>query len=200
MSENKRAIFIGLDPGKSGFIAIYDPLALEDPWEFLSMPEHKVETGKKLKSGKPEMKPEFHTEGFRDLFFYIYKKYKNCNFVAAIEKVNGRQGWSAENNFNFGHTAGLQMMLLVMLKADIELVTPQKWQSVMYQGYQKVMIPSSTGKTKIHDTKATSAIVAQDLAPKINFCRTERAKIIDDNKTDSFLIATYKYRRFLQNK
>ena len=194
MSEEKKLAFIGIDPGKAGFVTIYDPQTLK--YEFLPMPEHKVETGKALKSGKLEMKSELHVEGFRDLFFYIYKKYKGYAFIAAIEKVNGRQGWSAENNFNFGHTAGLQMMLLVMLKADIELVTPQKWQSVIYQGYKKVMMPSSTGKTLIHDTKATSAIVAQDLAPNLDFRKTERSRVLDDNKTDSFLICLYRFKRF----
>jgi len=194
MSEKKK-IFLGVDPGKSGFITIYDPTV--DEYDFYSMPEHKIETGTILKSGKPEMKTEFHTEGFRGLVFEIHKKYPNCQFIAAIEEVGGRQGWSAENNFNFGHTAGLQMMLLIMLKAEIELVRPQKWQSYIYQGYEKVKVPSSTGKTMVHDTKATSAIVAQDLAPTLDFKRTPRSKNIDDNKTDSFLICVYRYRRYV---
>lgn len=194
MSEKKK-VFLGLDPGKAGFITIYDPTINE--YDFYSMPEHKIETGIILKSGKPEMKTEFYTEGFRDLVFEIHKKYPNSQFIAAIEEVGGRQGWSAENNFNFGHTAGLQMMLLIMLRAEIELVRPQKWQSYIYQGYEKVKVPSSTGKTMVHDTKATSAIVAQDLAPTLDFKRTPRSKNIDDNKTDSFLICAYRYRRYV---
>lgn len=188
-----RNIFIGIDPGKAGFICIFDPENLE--YEFLPMPEHKVDSGKVTKAGKPVMVSQFYPEGFRDIFFHIYKKYKGCTFIASIEKVNGRQGWSAENNFNFGHTAGLQMLLLIMLKADIELVTPQKWQSYIYQGYSKVMVKSSTGKTMVHDTKATSAIVATAIAPDIDFRKTERAKNLDDNKTDAFLICLYRYRR-----
>jgi hypothetical protein len=195
--SQKRNVFIGLDPGKAGFIAIYDFEGnLADPWEFLPMPEKQVSTGRQLKSGKDIMKWEFDPEGFRSLFFHIWKKYKDCNFIAAIEDVNGRQGWSASNNFAFGHTAGLQYMLLIMLKADIEIVRPQKWQSVMYKGFEKTMKSSQTGKTKVHDTKATSAIVAQALAPNINFCRTERSKVIDDNKTDAFLICLYRFKRY----
>jgi len=105
---------------------------------------------------------------------------------------------SAENNFNFGHTAGIQMLALIMLGAKITKVRPIKWQTSMYQGFSKVMVPSSTGKTMIHDTKATSAIVAVALGPDIDFRKTERSKNIDDNKTDSFLMCLYGYREFLK--
>ncbi len=192
--ENQRKIFLGIDPGKEGFITAYDPLLNE--YHFYSMPEHKVPNGKKLKSGKDEMVTEFHPEGFRDLVVTLHIKYKGYKIIAAIEEVHGRQGWSAENNFNFGHTAGLQYMVLIMLKAEIEFVRPQKWQSFMYQGHQKVMVPSSTGKTMINDTKATSALVAQAIAPTLDFTKTERSKKIHDGKTDSFLICLYRFRRY----
>ena len=191
-------IFIGVDPGKSGFFTLYDPL--NDSLVFYAMPTHKVETGTALKSGKPETKVEFHPEGLLEIVLDIRNQYPadEYKFIAAIEEVNGRQGWSAENNFNFGHTAGLQLFTLILLRAQIEFVRPQKWQSMMYQGFQKVMVPSSTGKTKVHDTKATSAIVSATLRPDIDFRRTERAKNIDDNKTDSFLIAMYSYKTFMK--
>ena len=192
--SNQRKIFLGLDPGKEGFITVYDPLL--DEYYFYPMPEHKVPSGGKLKSGEPEMKTEFHPEGFRDLVIQIHKKFSGYRILAAIEEVTGRQGWSAENSFNFGHTAGLQYMILIMLKAEIEFVRPQKWQSFMYQGHQKVMVPSSTGKTMVNDTKATSALVAQAIAPNIDFTKTQRAKKIHDGKTDSFLICLYRFRRY----
>ena len=63
MSE--KLVFLGVDPGKAGFIAAYDNEL--DELSFYPMPEHKIPTGKKLKSGKDEMKTEFHPEGFRQL-------------------------------------------------------------------------------------------------------------------------------------
>jgi hypothetical protein len=190
-------IFIGVDPGKSGFITIYEPET--DEYTFYPMPEHKVETGEKSKTGKIVIKTEFNPEGLVKLVFEINSKYKGCKLYSTIEEVNGRQGWSAQNNFSFGHTAGLQMMLLLMLGAEITLVRPQKWQSYMYEGIDKIMVPSSTGKTMVHDTKATSALLSQKLRPEINFCKTERSKKIDDNKTDSFLLCIYGYKQFLKN-
>lgn len=193
-----RNIFIGLDPGKEGFITIYDPLS--KTYEFLPMPTHKVPTGKKLKSGLDEMKSEFNQAGMVDLVTHFKTYYKDCKLHAVLEEVIGRQGWSAQNNFNFGHTAGLQMMVLFMAGADITLVRPIKWQAIMYQGHEKVMIPSSTGKTMVHDTKATSKIVAQKLAPEVDFRKTPRSTKLDDNKTDSLLMALYCYALYLKKQ
>lgn len=192
--NKQKLIVLGIDPGKSGFITSYDPEL--DEFNFWQMPTHKVPTGLIQKSGKPEMKEEFHSEGFRSLIIELHTKFKGCRIIAAIEEVGGRMGWSAENNFNFGHTAGLQLMILIMLKAEIEFVRPQKWQSFMYQGFSKVMIPSSTGKTMVNDTKATSALVATSIAPNIDFRKTTRSRNLDDNKTDAFLICLYRFRRF----
>ena len=74
------------------------------------------------------------------------------------------------------------------------MLRPQKWQAMMYQDIEKVKIPSSTGKTMITDTKATSALAAQKIAPNIIFSKQGIRKKdgsthkIDDNKTDSFLM------------
>lgn len=182
--------YIGVDPGKAGFITIFK----DGKFSFYPMPEHKVETGKLLKSGKPQMKTEFHEDGFRELVFAIARELNGYKIFAAIEEVGGRQGWSAQNNFSFGHTAGLIKMTLIMLSAEVTMVRPQKWQSEMYRDFDKIMMPSSTGKTMVHDTKATSAIVAKAMGPGVDFRKTERSKTDDDNKTDSFLICLYLYR------
>lgn len=184
-----KEIFIGIDPGKGGFICIYNPIIGEHT--FYQMPYHKVETGEFLKNGKPQMKAEFHEGGLIDIVYKIHKDFKGFKIHACIEQVLGRAGWSATNNFNFGYIAGMQKLMMLFLKAEILMVRPQKWQSIIYRGTDKQMIPSSTGKTMIHDTKATSRIVAQKMAPHIDFRKTERSKNIDDNKTDAFLMCEY---------
>jgi len=183
--------FLGLDPGKDGFITLLDS---NGEYHFWAMPEKKVETGKASKSGKPLMKSVFCEECLFDLIFQIKEKVGDAKLYAGIEEIGGIARWGAANNFNFGYTAGLQKMIFIMLGAEITMVKPQKWQSFMYQGFDKVMVKSSTGKTMIHDTKATSKMVAQKLAPKIDFRKTERAKVVHDGKTDSFLICEYMRR------
>lgn len=184
-----KELYIGIDPGKGGFICIYNPIIGEHT--FYEMPYHKVETGELLKSGKPQMKSEFHEAGLVEIVYKIHRQFKGYKIYACIEEVIGRAGWSANNNFNFGYIAGMQKLMMHFLGAEVFMVRPQKWQTMIYRGYDKVMKPSSTGKTMIHDTKATSGIVAKDMAPKIDFRKTERSKNIDDNKTDAFLICEY---------
>jgi len=190
-------IYIGLDPGKDGYVCI----KANGAYFFESMSQYKILTGKKLKSGKPQVKKGFSPEGLIKTAFDIKKMFnqtigKDHTVVCGIEQVTGRHGWSAENNFNFGAVFGMQYLFAVLLEAKIEKIRPQKWQSFMYQGFDKVMIPSSTGRTMVHDTKATSKKVAQILAPQIDFRNTEKSKNLHDGKTDAFLICRYVEQKF----
>jgi len=185
-----KSIWIGFDPGADGFITIFDG----SEYTFFAMPEKKVESGNFLKSGKPQMKNVFDEEGLKTIVFEISKKFKGYKKFAAIEKVTGRQGWSAQNNFNFGHKAGLQKMMLVMLGCEIVMPRPQLWQSFVRQGYPDIKKPSSTGKTQVNDTKAIAEMIVLKEFPNIDFRKTEKAKKNHDGKIDSFLICMYLYR------
>ena len=55
-------VFFGMDPGKDGYITAFDPSTGEH--KFYAMPTHKVETGKLLKSGKPQMKDSNRTSNW----------------------------------------------------------------------------------------------------------------------------------------
>jgi hypothetical protein len=181
---------IGLDPGKLGFITLH----VDGKYSFYPMPEHQVETGKLLKNGSPQLKWEFHEDGFRELTFEIKKAIGTKKLKVAIEEVGGRGGWSATNNFNFGYTAGMQKMIFIMLGAEITMVRPQKWQSFMRQGYDNIKKASSTGKTMINDPKAVAKMIVDAEYPGIDFRKTKRAKTDDDNKIDSFLLCLYLIR------
>lgn len=187
-------VYFGIDPGKAGFITAFDGT----DFYFFPMPEHKVETGDTLKSGKPKMKTEFHEHGLKNLVLEINNKFKGKEFIFGIEEVTGRAGWSANNNFNFGLVAGMQRMIAIMLGAEIIMVRPNKWQSYMRQGYDNIKKPSSTGKTMVSDPKAVAEMIVKNEYPNIDFRKTERSKKIDDNKVDSFLICLYIYR--IKNK
>ena len=187
-----KEILLGMDPGKEGYITAWDG----KEFKFYSMPTHKVETGKFLKSGKPQMKDEFHISGIVLLIKKLHSDWKNCKLIAAIEEVGGRGGWSATNNFNFGHTAGMQRMIFEMLDAEIIMVRPQKWQSVVRRGYDLMKVKSSTGKTMVVDSKMMAEHIATTEYPGIDFRKTERAKNNHDGKMDSFLICLYLMRTY----
>ncbi len=185
-----KTILFGMDPGKDGFITAWDGKG----FTFYAMPTHKVDTGEVLKSGKPKMKTEFHISGLVDIIKQIHLDFKGCKLKVAIEEVGGRGGWSATNNFNFGHTAGLQRMIFEMLNAEIIMVRPQKWQSVVRQGYELMKVRSSSGKTMVVDSKMMAEHIAVTEYPGIDFRKTERAKKNHDGKMDSFLICLYNIR------
>lgn len=187
----KDKIYIGMDPGKDGYIT----LIKDGEFHFFAMPEHKVETGKFLKSGKPQMKKAFDERGLVTLAIQLKQLCKGYQVVAALEEVGGRGGWSATNNFNFGHTAGLQKFMLMVIGAEIVMVRPQKWQSEMRQGYPNLKKASSTGKTMISDPKAVAKVIVDTEYPNIDFRKTEKSKIDHDGKIDSFLICMYLKRQ-----
>tara|TARA_R110002073_G_scaffold148366_4_gene301502 strand:+ start:7049 stop:7669 length:621 start_codon:yes stop_codon:yes gene_type:complete len=191
-----KEILLGMDPGKEGFITAWDG----DKFTFYAMPTHKVETGNLLKSGEPQMKEEFYLSGLVDLQRQIFLDFRGCKLIVAIEEVGGRGGWSATNNFNFGHTAGMQRMIFEMLDAEIIMVRPQKWQSVVRRGYDLMKVKSSTGKTMVVDSKMMAEHIATSEYPEIDFRKTERSKKNHDGKMDSFLICLYLIRTYKSNK
>ena len=82
-----------------------------------------------------------------------------------------------------------------MLEADILMVRPQKWQSVMRAGYPDIKKSSSTGKTQVRDPKAVAEMIVKAEYPDIDFRKSTRARKNDDNKIDAFLIAQYLKRQ-----
>lgn len=185
----EKIAYIGIDPGKTGFIT----LLMDNEFTFYQMPYHKVDTGElSKKTGKPVMKSEFNELGLLSLALEIRKKVEGYETKIAIEKVGGRGGWSATNNFNFGDTNGLQKFLAMIINGKRPLlVRPQKWQTYMRQGYPDIKKASSSGKTMISDPKAVAKAIVDAEYPDIDFRKTERAKKDDDNKIDSFLICIY---------
>ena len=181
-------VFFGMDPGKDGFITASTG---DGKFKHYAMPRHKVETGVILKSGKPQTRDEFHIAGLVSLTLTISNDFPSMKRVAAIEEVGGRGGWSATNNFNFGHTAGMQRMIFELLRAEIVMVRPQKWQSFVRQGYTLIKNPSSSGKTMVTDAKAMAELIATTEYPDVDFRKTERARVNHDGKIDSHLICKY---------
>lgn len=173
-------VYIGIDPGKQGFIAIIK----NEENIFFEMPYEKVD-GKKV----------FCERCLKPLVEDIAELCKGYEIKVAIEEVSGRGGWSAQNNFNFGYTAGLQKLMMIMLDADILMVRPQRWQAFMRQGYPDLKKTSSTGKTQVRDPKAVAELIVTTEWPEVDFRKSIRARKNDDNKIDAFLIAQYLKRQ-----
>ena len=152
-----KTIYIGIDPGKQGFIAIVK----DEENIFFPMP-YVRENGKSV----------FCESCLKPLVEEIKDICEGYEIKVAIEQVGGRGGWSAQNNFNFGYTAGLQKLM-------------------MRAGYPSMKKASSTGKTQVTDSKAMAEFIALTEWPEIDFRKSTRARKNDDNKIDAFLIAQY---------
>ena len=85
-------------------------------------------------------------------------------------------------------------MIFEILNAEIIMVRPQKWQSVVRQGYDLIKVKSSSGKTMVVDSKMMAEHIATTEYPEIDFRKTKRAKKNHDGKMDSFLICLYNIR------
>ena len=98
MNEMKK-VFIGVDPGKDGCLAVIDG------------------------EGKPIFRVFFDEEGYVD----AVRAYGTDTAIAVLEHVGGIPGQSAPAAFNFGDNFGFIRGLLRANGVPYELVRPQKW-------------------------------------------------------------------------
>lgn len=169
--------WIGIDPGKEGFIAVLS----DDGLVFFSIADH---------------------DDLGIANFISQYSDKCCHVV--IEDVHAVFGSSAGATFEFGKINGFLNGLLVAHKIPYTLVQPKEWQGAIWTNADMVVshkkVEQKNGKVinrKETDTKATSINAAQRLFPSVDFRRNERCKKIDDNKVDALLMAEYGRRKNL---
>lgn len=169
--------WIGIDPGKEGFIAIMS----DNGVSFLSISDH------------------------YDLEIADFVgQYKSRQCHAVIEDVHSVFGSSAGATFEFGRIKGFLLGLLVAHKIPYTLVQPKEWQGGIWTNADMVVthkkVTRKDGKEiyrKETDTKATSINAAQRIFPTVDFRKNERCRKIDDNKVDALLMAEYARRNNL---
>ena len=98
-------IYIGIDPGKSGALAI-----IKDDGKVSVYPFDEIEYRDKL--GEVGYLLEYATD---------------VSAVCALEKVGAMPTQGVSSTFNFGHNAGFIEGLLVANEIPYNLVTPQRW-------------------------------------------------------------------------
>lgn len=163
-------IYLGIDPGKSGAVAVLNAAGMELNAQRVPI----------LVS--PAGRDEYDVEG---ICFMLREL--NCAPTAipriamvTIEKQQpmplAKGGTIA--NYNRGVASGWAWMLTA-LGIPYQLVAPQRWQKVMLAD-----IPGS-------DTKQRSILAAQRLFPGVNLRRTERSRKLSDGLSDALLLAEY---------
>ena len=112
------AYCLGIDPGKTGAIAIYGP----DCLMAFDMPTHLVQVGN---SRRERVDPL----GVRDLLDGLNQMY--WPEMAVIEAVGGRPRQGAAAAFTFGWSAAVPYCGCLWLGIRVEAVTPGQWKKWM---------------------------------------------------------------------
>ena len=92
--------FIGIDPGKSGALAIIWP------------------------EGEPVTIDVFDEQAYRDR---LLTASQDCQCICCLEKVSAMPGQGVTSMFNFGDNFGFIRGLLTAYHIPYELVRPQRW-------------------------------------------------------------------------
>lgn len=157
-------IYIGIDPGKSGGVAILRP---DNTLDLHTIPV----IGKEI--------------DLKSLYDILFEATRGEHLVC-LEDVHALPGTGAGSNFDFGRTKGLKEGILVGMQARYVMVAPKTWQKEMWQG-----IPMMKKASGGNDTKAISLLAARRWFPNETFLATARSSKPHDGLYDAALMANY---------
>lgn len=174
-------VYIGIDPGKTGFITIY----YSENNTFSHLPV-------------PLVGDNVDIYELNRIFSAVVEMVRENGYSvhAVIEDVHAIFGSSAKATFSFGHVLGLLEMAIVANNIPYTKVQPKVWQKEMWQGVPLQQKLSSSGRTMVNNTKLMSQLAAKRLFPGKDFRKTTRCKKDDENLIDSLLICEYCRRKF----
>jgi hypothetical protein len=167
-------IYVGIDPGKDGYICI----DYNEQFEFWAIP----------KIGK-----EFN---ILELSAIIRRISHLGKVHCVLEDVHAIYGSAAGSTFTFGFGCGLIEGMLAMVGIPYTKIQPKKWQKQMFEGVAIQMKKSTTGKTMIVDNKSMAEIAAKRLFPTVDLRDTPRCRTSHDGKVDALLLCEYAKRNF----
>jgi crossover junction endodeoxyribonuclease RuvC len=155
--------YIGIDPGKTGAVAI---LSNVNTVEFYDCPLIKI--------GKNKTALDFH-----EMATILDRARYGTDALAIIEKVSAMPGQGVTSMFSFGTNFGAWQGILAALQIPYELTTPQAWKKAMMAGQPKdkdasrgvarQLFPLSGDglKLKKHDGRADALLMAEFLRRKL---------------------------------
>lgn len=150
-------VFIGIDPGQDGGIAVIDPAGVQ------------VRTLPFIKNELDGL--ELH--GWMETLTLNYPE-KPCP-IAYIERVGAMPGQGVTSMWNFGYVTGQLHMWLKMLHIPFKVPTPQAWKKIVLAGtdrgkeaainyclraYPDVSLRATPKSTKHHDGLADALCLA----------------------------------------
>ena len=197
MSTNK--IYIGIDPGSDGAMAIM--------W-----PEIPATATSDATPARITLHP-FKDESPYKIADLLKKAKEIAPILVTVEDVHSRPTDGGVQAFAFGHNVGLIHGFLIANCIPYITVSPQNWQSEIWIRNDKVYKPlkaypketeeeAADGKKKRKprpqvDPKPTSINAARRLFPEVSLLRTPKCTKPHDGISDSLLICEYGRRKNL---
>ena len=161
------SIFLGIDNGIGGALAVYDSEA--NTLEAFVMPTVKVQ---KAKGNKNEYNIPAIIEWFKS---------KPAARMVTLEKAQPFPGQGAVSMFSIGRGFGIMEGILAGMSLPYMVVHPKTWQKKMFEGVAHT------------DTKQASILVAQRLFPGVKFIASDKATKLHNGMSDAALMAYYGY-------
>ncbi len=169
-------LFIGIDPGKKGALAVLGLASLTEVVEVRPMP---------MIAGGKKSRPEYD---IRSIAEWLMSYRPDCRLVTVersqpLSMIPGPPGSKAFKpgsiaQYNRGVQRGFEW-LLTALEMPFQLVAPRSWMKVMHAGAPGV------------DTKQRSIITAQRLFPHVDLRRSPRCRKDDDGIAEALLLAEF---------
>lgn len=159
----KRTYALGIDPGQTGALAIFQ-----------------------LDEGEYYLDAVFDYAD-KDLFMPVLREIsliENCTSVC-IEAVHSAPGQGVSSTFKFGANFGWWIGVLDALGYSYTLVTPQKWQGLLFKDYKNSM-GSLTATTKIVSLEVAKSLFNRKYDAIGVFNRKK-----DHGRSDAALIGWY---------
>lgn len=181
--KTKPRVFVGIDPGKAGFIVAYDgdKIVFESPI--------------------PYLESEIDPVGLLAVFDEIKRSFKVQMVCLENQAPFGREG--AKSIFNLGQSFMGLKMALIAKKLPFSIVTPQKWKKEM-----KCNLPRSSNKglteaqiqarrtSKKKKLKELAIRKAQEYLPGHDFRLNTRCRNPHDGKCEAALIAVFSFKQW----
>ena len=161
-------IYIGIDPGLDGAVAI---MCGEDI-DFFDIPTLEIKSGKKKKR-------EYNIALMVDIIRNTVVQFEDLHLngmvkQVALEKVHSMPGQGVASMFSMGKGFGIWLGIIATLKYPLTLVTPQAWKKAMMDGMGK--------------EKDASRLRAIQLFPQV---ADQLSRKKDHGRADALLIAEH---------
>lgn len=169
-------VYIGIDIGKSGAIAVIHGS------EITTYP-------------MPKIKTELDYIELSSLMFNLNSELNGSHVI--FEKLGVIFGSSKQTAFSMGEQAGSVEMSCICQGMPYTKVRAVDWQKEMFTGLDQITKPSSTGKKEVRDTKAMALVAIKRLFPNLKLTFGDKATKSHDGLIDAVLMAEYARRKNL---